>query len=278
MQTPGRIEVKLSYKTRIGCSVAAAVPLILFTLVAVAIWAFSDPPKKDPMEAGEKCYSGMSGPRLCHDSTTAGSMDYDWVAPSAGVYTFTVKSPPGARFASTITVRDARFSSVAYQTGTPGSDTVVSATLQPGKHSIGITDDPKPAGGFSFVLAIAKKGEPPPATADAKEPFPVGFLAFGALGLVFLYIPVVLAAEKTRIPRYIDPTGVTMRNGTHHPWAELRGVRTLQVRLRSGTFREFGTELQFARGSAQLVYRPIVNAAEVLWIIPALQAGRNPWS
>ena len=276
-QVPGRIEVKVSYGARLGCAAAAAAVFLLIGVFVVADWALSEPPKTDPMDAGEKCFSGMSGPRLCHDSTSAGSKDYDWTAPAAGTYTFTVKSAPGARVARKIHVLDAKFSTAAYQTGTPGSDTVTSAALPAGKCTVSISDDPKPAGGYPFVLSIAKQGEPPPAAARPEQPFPLGLLAFGALGLVFLVIPLVLAAEKARIPRYIDPTGVTMRNGAHHPWAELRGVRRIIQRTRSGMLVDRGVLLTFARGSAELVYRPITNPEEVLWIVPSLEQGRNPW-
>jgi hypothetical protein len=66
------------------------------------------------------------------------------------------------------------------------------------------------------------------------------------LGLCFLVIPVILSAEKQRIPRYIDPTGVTMRNGAHFPWHEYRGIRVLnERRMRSSQVTEVGVELLF---------------------------------
>jgi len=274
---PGRIEVKVSYGARLGCAYAAAALFLLLTLYGIVTMALAEPPKTDPMAAGGSCFDGMIGTKLCHDSTSAGTKDYDWSAATPGTYTFTVKSAPGLRAGRTIRVRNAGFTNVAEKAGTAGRDTVVSANLPAGKYSIGVTDDPKPPGGYPFVLSIVKQGEAPPKPASAEPPFPLGLLAIPALGLVFLVIPVVLVAEKRRIPRYIDPSGVTMRNGAQHAWSELRGVRPITQRLRSGMFIDRGVELVFARGSAQLIYRPITNAQEVLWIVPALQAGQNPW-
>src|SRR5450631_1283759 len=94
---------------------------------------------------------------------------------------------------------------------------------------------------------------------SANSPFPVPALVLPALALLFLFIPLLLVAEKRRIPRLIDPSGVTMRNGVKLPWSEYQGIRVLQQRTRSRNTLELGVELLFARGTALIRYRPIKN-------------------
>ncbi len=135
---------------------------------------------------------------------------------------------------------------------------------------------------FSVVALVAYYANAPGAdlsSSSSTRPFPVPLLAFVVLGLVFLVIPLILSAEKQRIPRYIDPTGVTMRNGAHFPWHDYRGIRVLRERRGSGTqATEVGVELVFTRGTALIRYRPITNPADVLWITEQLKQGNPPFA
>jgi hypothetical protein len=158
----------------------------------------------------------------------------------------------------------------------------VTLALTSGEHIISIGDVSTPqTPGFPYTLAIVKRGAAMTEkdTPTDARPFPAPLLVFIVLGLVFLVIPLVLTGEKSRIPRFIDPGGVTMRNGAHFPWHEYRGVRVLsERRASSGYSTEVGVELIFARGTALIRYRPITNPAEVLWITDQLKQGRNPFA
>jgi hypothetical protein len=133
---------------------------------------------------------------------------------------------------------------------------------------------------FSIVALVAYYVNAPgvESSSSSIRPFPAPILAFVVLGLCFLVIPLILSAEKQKIPRWIDPTGVTMRNGAHFPWHEYRGIRVLKERRASGTQAiEVGVELVFTRGTALIRYRPITNPADVLWITDQLKQGNPPF-
>ena len=135
---------------------------------------------------------------------------------------------------------------------------------------------------FSIVALVAyyvnAPGVESPSSSSVR-PFPAPILAFVVLGLCFLVIPLILYAEKQRIPRWIDPTGVTMRNGAHFPWHEYREIRVLKERRASGAQAiEVGVELVFTRGTALIRYRPITNPADVLWITDQLKQGNPPFA
>jgi len=135
---------------------------------------------------------------------------------------------------------------------------------------------------FFIVALVAYYVNAPAAESSGSSslrPFPAPILAFAVLGLCFLVIPLILSAEKQRIPRWIDHAGVTMRNGAHFPWHEYRGIRVLKERRARGTqATEVGVELVFTRGTALIRYRPITNPADVLWITDQLKQGNPPFA
>jgi serine/threonine protein kinase len=103
-------------------------------------------------------------------------------------------------------------------------------------------------------------------------------LALPALALLLsvIVIPLMFVAEKKRIPRFIDPSGITMRNGLKLPWSEYQGIRIVRER-RNHTRAEVGVELLFAHGEALICYRPIKNLPQVMWIVEALKQQRKPF-
>lgn len=97
------------------------------------------------------------------------------------------------------------------------------------------------------------------------------------LGLAFVAIALAFRAEKNRTPLRLDPQGVTMRDGTVHPWSEFQGAARRAYRLKTGGYLEFGLTLKFARRTAVIMYRPLTNAAELGPYLSALRENRSPF-
>lgn len=291
----GRVEVKVSYGARMGCALAIGIVIMLVGIAALASYYLSAPdsaastaskPSTAPCGTGTSSRTLANGPLSCPDRASSSGQSYYWSATEAGTYTFAAKDSTVSQCIG-VELKEIKnnlisYHSLAYECGRTGG-AEATLTLKPGEYAVRVTDLLSSAGTAThpYTLSITKSGAPPPAApkdADAR-PFPAPILVFFLLGAVFLVIPLVLGGEKKRIPLYIDPMGVTMRNGAVFPWQEYRGIRVLTERRASSSHAtEVGVELMFARGTALIRYRPITNAGEVLWITDQLKQGRNPFA
>lgn len=217
----------------------------------------------------------LEGAASCTDRMAASGHDYRFSANRSGTYTFAAKDTSGA--ARSMCVRIEKNGDRLAKQCSEGAGVAVTAAIDLNTVDVHV-EDAGTATTHPYTLTIARVGAKEEAGPD-QTPLLIALLAFPALALVFIaVIPLVLLLEKRRFPRFIDPTGVTMRNGAHFPWRTFRGVRVLKEvrRSRIGGV-EVGVELVFATGTAVVRYRPIVNKSDVMFVTYCLQQGRNPF-
>ncbi len=290
----GRVEVKVSYGARVGCSLAIGIVVTLFGLVGIISYyvgssessATTTPAKTTTARCGTGTSgrSLASGPITCTDHQSL-SQSYFWTATEAGTYTFAGRDTAVAQCIG-VEVKETKnnqvsYRSLAYECTKSGGGAQATLAIQPGDYAIHVSDFfSKPATDkHPYTFSITKVGAPAAAAKESSRPFPAPILVFFALGAIFLFIPLLLGGEKKRIPRYIDPMGVTMRNGVVLPWQQYRGIRVLEERRANSPHSyEVGVELMFAGGTALIKYRPLTNPAEVMWITDSLKQGRNPFA
>jgi hypothetical protein len=95
------------------------------------------------------------------------------------------------------------------------------------------------------------------------------------LGVAVLVVPfLVLAKSRLKWAARFDANGVTIRSGRLYPWPELQSVA--EVRTRYGQINRY--ELVFRGGRARVFHLSIANAAEVMPVLAALRAGKNPFT
>ena len=107
----------------------------------------------------------------------------------------------------------------------------------------------------------------------------VGGVLFLAVvnGVVFGLIPGMLIWRRNRSVQRFDERGVTRFDGTHFPWSDYRSSQRTMKRLKSGATVLWQVELLFAAGSAIVLLRLLKNDAEVMPIVEAIEAGKNPY-
>lgn len=275
------VDVRVSYGARMGCAIAAAVPCLL-----IALWALIAPlvTGATPSDDGH-CKSPLRGTVACagRAATKAGT-NYDFDVPTSGTYTVKVVATSPDAPELELQLMDAADDGLleydlGQKPGSTGNARTVSRKLSAGNYRVHVEELSPTAKGTPFSLAITRLEGPTKKAEDSSstEVNPI-VIAFGLLGLTFLLIPLVLTGEKKRIPRRIDPTGITMRNGVVLPWSEYRGIRPIiHVRPKTGHRWEAGVEILFARGSAQILNRPIRNMHEIAPILASLNQGMNPF-
>lgn len=283
---PG-VDVKVSYAGRMGCVMVLGVPallLALYALVAPLVMALGESSSSPP--AVTACKPALSGTVTCTGRTTKAGLSYVWNVSKADTYSIHVQPPSTSTESMELTMTERDGGMLEYDIGSDASKGLnVAHALSAGQYRIKVEELSPTAAGQPFTLTISRRGGGADDEASPKPSGDSGMIAipFGLLGLLFcVVIPLVFANEKKRIPRRLDPNGVTMRNGVVLPWNEYRGVRpVIEVRQRRGSSAsrvEVGMELQFARGNAVIRYRPIQNMAEIAPILASLKQGRYPWA
>jgi hypothetical protein len=284
---PG-VDVRVSYAGRTGCALAVAIPILLLSVVALVASLVADddapPPAAQVEAAPPACAGSPKGELRCTGRMEKSGTNYYWTVTDPGAYVVSVLPASPKSPTRTLTVEKQNGTQVAFVIGS-GDGVKVSASVQLAAaiywvrvHDL--TETPASVG-QPYTLVAERAGKPPKAAVATPERASRGIhpaaFAFPLLGLLFLCIPLVFVFEKARIPRRIDASGVTMRNGVHHPWAEYRGLRLVMTRTRSGSTFETGVDLLFVRGVAILRHRPIKNWEQVAPIVHALKHGANPW-
>jgi uncharacterized membrane protein len=282
----GGVEVKVSYAARIGCTVAIGGSILLLFVIGLVASLLgggaSSPPSSGATSSLPTCGKDLSGADFsCSKPMEANGTNLFWKTTEAGTFTFTVKSPGQPKAVRSLSISRLGGKQAGADYGAEGRDSVVTFAATPGDYMVSVTDLLTPTVGKPFVVAVAKKGGAPKAAgapaASSDPPVSPGLFAVPLLAAIFLVIPLVLAAEKAKIPLRLDPGGVTMRDGRVLAWNEYQRIEPMTERMRSGRTIEVGVALVFARGRAELRYRPITNWGEVAFVVDALKAGRYPF-
>jgi len=83
-----------------------------------------------------------------------------------------------------------------------------------------------------------------------------GLMSFGV-------VPLVILLPRRRWPRFFDPSGMTLRNGSHIPWDAFTSVRRVRVHGDGGAVLAERIDLRSSRGKVQVVTSQIHNAQAV---------------
>jgi hypothetical protein len=92
------------------------------------------------------------------------------------------------------------------------------------------------------------------------------------LALLFSTPPFIMLLLQRRWAKIFDDAGVTRRDGRKFPWHDLKDIKYVHVRLKSGQQVLNHIELIFAGGKAMVFYLMLENAGEVMRLVESLKS------
>jgi hypothetical protein len=94
------------------------------------------------------------------------------------------------------------------------------------------------------------------------------------LALLFSTPPFIMLLLQRRWAKLFDDTGVTRRDGRQFGWHDLKDIKYVRVRARSGQTYLNHIELIFNQGKAMVFHLMLENAGEVIERIKQIQSER----
>ncbi len=92
------------------------------------------------------------------------------------------------------------------------------------------------------------------------------------LTLIFLSPPFIMLFLQRRWAKTFDDAGVTRRDGRQFRWSDLKDIKYVRVRLRSGQEVLNHVEVIFDGGKAMVFHLMLENANEVMGLIESLRS------
>lgn len=93
--------------------------------------------------------------------------------------------------------------------------------------------------------------------------------------LIFMSPPFIMLFQQRRWAKLFDEFGVTRRDGRQFRWHDLKDIKYVRVRTKSGQLLLNHIELIFDGGKAFVFYLMLENAVEVMRLLENLQS-RQP--
>ncbi len=94
------------------------------------------------------------------------------------------------------------------------------------------------------------------------------------LGLIFLSPPFIMLFLQRRWAKVFDDWGVTRRDGRQFRWSDLKEIKYVRVRSRSGQSYLNHIEVIFEGGKAMVFHLMLENAHEVMSLLERFQSKR----